>query len=109
MLLFLLAGTVTAWQEKRLDKQHKDCAAPNKAQQLQAAGTQAINVVLTILLIAVWLGLTAYLDVKPSDTDALQASADNFNDALRDARIAKRDAAREKRHPFTTTTAESQP
>lgn len=45
----------------------------------------------------------------PSDTDALQASADNFTDALREARIAKRDAAREKRHPFTTTTAESQP
>ena len=44
---------------------------------LEAMAAQALNVALAILLVAVWLGLTAYLDAQPSETDALQATADH--------------------------------
>lgn len=47
---------------------------------LEAVTAQAVNVFLAVIFVAVWLGLGAYLDGKPSETDALQASAAVSND-----------------------------
>jgi hypothetical protein len=63
--------------------------------QLATLKRQAVNVGLTILLIVAWMGLSAYLDAQPSETDALQASALDHADAIADARAA----AKERRAP----------
>jgi hypothetical protein len=74
---------------------------------LEAMAAQVVNVALAIVLVTAWLGLGAYLDGKPSETDAAQASASTTYDALNDARHRARVERIERAH-FATTT-ESQP
>ncbi|VTU38435.1 hypothetical protein H4CHR_04424 [Variovorax sp. PBS-H4] len=74
---------------------------------LEAMAAQFVNVCLSILAIVVWMGLCAYLDAKPSETDAAQASALTTLDAIDDARVRARVERVERVH-FATTT-ESQP
>ncbi len=57
---------------------------------LEAMAAQAVNVALAVIFVAVWLGLSAYLDAKPTETDALQADALNLADAVADANQAAR-------------------
>jgi hypothetical protein len=73
---------------------------------LEAIAAQVVNVCLAVLFLAIWLGLGAYLDATPSETDAAQASAQAAADALDDARSRARLERIEHTH-FATT--ESQP
>lgn len=57
---------------------------------LQAMSAQLVNVALATLLVAVWLGLSAYLDT-PSETDALLASSLDLSDAIQQARVAAKE------------------
>lgn len=47
---------------------------------LQEIGAQVVNVALVIVLVVVWLGLTAYLEAKPSETDAAALTQTISND-----------------------------
>jgi hypothetical protein len=57
---------------------------------LHTMADQVVNVALAILLLGVWLGLTAYLDSQPSETDAAQAVADDKAAAVIQAQRAAR-------------------
>jgi hypothetical protein len=52
---------------------------------LEAMAAQVVNVALAVFLIAIVLGLSAYLSGQPTETDALQASSLDLVDALADA------------------------
>lgn len=53
---------------------------------LQAMAAQAVNLAIAIFLVAIVLGLNAWLDGTPTETDALQASALELQDAIAQAR-----------------------
>lgn len=58
---------------------------------LEAMAAQVVNVSLAILFVAIVLGLNAYLDGQPNETGAAQASALDHQDAIADARSARKD------------------